>query len=560
MPNDSYSKISIPTELSEAQEQQGTASSLYSRLEEHRTIFLDRARDSSKLTIPMLIPPAGYGEHTKYDTPFQSIGARGVNNLASKLLLALFPPNSPFFRLVIDPYVLAKEAGEDADKLKTEMDKALSKIERMAMQEVETSALRVGAYEALRHLIVAGNVLVHTPEKGGIRVFRMDSYVVKRDPSGLVTHIVVKERVSPFNLPDNVKALLSDPNVGVNKEYVDLYTKIYLEEDGDGYEICQELNGMEVPETKGYYPEDKMPWLALRFNRIDGEDYGRGFVEEYLGDLRSLEALSRAVVEATAAASKVVFMVNPTGTTRIKSLADAPNGAFISGVASDVTALQVEKRADLQIVNQLIQDIQARLSFAFLLNSAVQRNAERVTAEEIRFMAQELETTLGGAYSILSQEFQLPLVRRIMDRMVKQKRMPKLPKEIVKPMIVTGVEALGRGNDLVKLDQFLAGVQQAMGPESLRYLNPIEYLSRRAAALGIDTEGLIKTQEELDAEAQAAQQAQQAQMMQELAPDTIRAAAQVASATPETAAAATSLLMGQPTNFADFTPPSAKKG
>ena len=61
MPNDSYSKISIPTELSEAQEQQGTASSLYSRLEEHRAVFLDRARDSSKITIPMLIPPAGYG-------------------------------------------------------------------------------------------------------------------------------------------------------------------------------------------------------------------------------------------------------------------------------------------------------------------------------------------------------------------------------------------------------------------------------------------------------------------------------------------------------------------
>ncbi|WP_416142518.1 portal protein [Escherichia coli] len=44
-------------------------------------------------------------------------------------------------------------------------------------------------------------------------------------------------------------------------------------------------------------------------------------------------------------------------------------------------------------------------------NSAVQRTGERVTAEEIRYVASELEDTLGGVYSILSQELQLPLVR-----------------------------------------------------------------------------------------------------------------------------------------------------
>jgi hypothetical protein len=570
MANDSYSKVSLPTQSVESQAKEGTAASLYASFESNRLTFLDRARDASKLTIPMLIPPSGHGEHTKYDTPFQSIGARGVNNLASKLLLALFPPNSPFFRLVIDPYILAKEAGEDADKLKTEMDKALSKIERIAMQEVETTAIRVGAYEAIRHLIVGGNVLVHTPDEGGLRVFRLDSFVVKRDPAGNVTHIVVKERVSPLTLPPEARALCySSEEEHGTKEYVDVYTKICMEED-KSYEIYQEINGEIVPDSHGVYPEGKLPWMALRFNRVDGEDYGRGFVEEYIGDLRSLEALSRAVVEATAAASKVIFMVNPTGTTRIKTLADAPNGAYISGISTDVTSLQADKRADLSTVIAFTQDIQSRLSFAFLLNSAVQRNAERVTAEEIRFMAQELETTLGGAYSILSQEFQLPLVRRLLDRLNKQKRMPKLPKEIVKPMIVTGVEALGRGNDLMKLDQFLVGIQQALGPEAMRYVNPSEYLSRRAAALGIDSEGLIKTQDDLAAEQEAAQQQQQQQQMAALAPDMIKGMAQVASSTPETATAATSMLsrgmaqaQGQesnvPMNLEGFTPPSAQK-
>jgi hypothetical protein len=54
-----------------------------------------------------------------------------------------------------------------------------------------------------------------------------------------------------------------------------------------------------------------------------------------------------------------------------------------------------------------------------------------------------------------------------------------------------------------------------MGPEALAtYVNPTEILKRLSAASGIDSLGLIKTPEELDAEKQQAQQqAMQAQVM-----------------------------------------------
>lgn len=557
MANKSYRKTSLPTEKTDEEvDSDDSAKSLYEQLESNRLVFLERARDSAKLTIPTLVPPAGYGPHTKYDTPYQSIGSRGVNNLSSKLLLALLPPNAPFFRLAVDPFELQKSANdkENVEALKTELEKALSKIERLVMQEVETSALRVGTYEALRSLIVSGNALVYLPEEGGMRVFRLDSYVVKRDPSGNVTHIVVKEKVSPLALPENAKELITGDTESAENDSVEVYTKIERDEEDGSFEIYQEINGEEVPESRGVYTENKLPWIALRFIRVDGEDYGRGFVEEYIGDLRSLEALSKAAVESTAASSKVVFMVDPTGTTRIKTLAEAENGAFISGKSTDVTALQADKRADLQVVNTLIEQISVRLSFAFLLNSAVQRQAERVTAEEIRFMAQELETTLGGAYSILSQEFQLPLVQMVIDRMNKQRRLPKLSNKLVKPMIVTGVEALGRGNDLTKLDQFIAGMTQALGPAALQYINISEYLARRAASLGIDSENLIKTQEDIAAEQQ---QAQQMQFMNQMGPDALKAAAQVATATPENATAAAQALTGGNLDIQNFTPPSA---
>ena len=78
-----------------------TAKQRYSKLTQNREHFLDRAEECSELTIPSLIKPEGFTSSDDLYNPFQSVGARGVNNLASKLLLLLLPPNSPFFRLSI---------------------------------------------------------------------------------------------------------------------------------------------------------------------------------------------------------------------------------------------------------------------------------------------------------------------------------------------------------------------------------------------------------------------------------------------------------------------------
>ena len=81
-------------------------------------------------------------------------------------------------------------------------------------------------------------------------------------------------------------------------------------------------------------------------------------------------------------------------------------------------------------------------------------------------MAEDLEQALGGIYSILSQEFQLPYVMRKMAIMEKNKKLPKLPKSSIRPSIVTGLEALGRGNDKNKLISFLTTINNTLGVEA----------------------------------------------------------------------------------------------
>jgi hypothetical protein len=467
-----------------------------------------------------VLPEESFGPHSRLNTPFQSVGARGVNNLASKLLLALLPPNAPFFRLQADTAELAKNG--TPEEVLSEIENSLQRVEDLVMSEIAKEAYRVALHEALKHLIIAGNALLYMPEEGGLRVFNLNRFVIERDPMGNVLTIATKETISRKALDPEVHELLETHGASENEAMegdVNLYTSI--RRDDNMWEITQDINGVVLPKSGGKVPLDRSPYIPLRFSRIDGESYGRGYVEEYLGDVQSLEALTQAIVEGSAAAAKVLFLVSPNGTTRARTLADSPNGAIVQGNAADVTTLQVNKFNDFKVAQMTMDGIRDRLGAAFLLTSGVVRSAERVTAEEIRMLSQELESSLGGLYSLLSNELQLPLIERLMYVMGKSKKLPKLPKNLVSPVIVTGVEALGRGNDLNKLDQFLAGAAQVVGPQAVaQFVNVQEYFKRRATALGIKTLGLIKTSEQL---AQESQQQMAASMSEKLGPAGIKA-------------------------------------
>ena len=487
----------------------GTVAKRYSQLEGERDTFLERGREAARLTIPTLLPDEGHSSSTIYSTPYQGIGARGVNNLASKLLLALLPPNSPFFRLTIDDFDLQQIAGDN----RGQVEEGLARIERAAMQEIEGRAIRVPAFEALKLLIVTGNALVYMPKKGGMKVYRPDRYCTKRDAMGNVLEIVIKETVAPSMLPEEVQAVL--PPSDNPMKNLDLYTCVTRE--GKGWKTKQEVAGQLIPSSMGNYKEDQNPFIPLRFIRIDGEDYGRGFIEEYIGDLRSLESLTRAIVQGSAASAKLLFLVRPNGSTKANQLAKAANGTFVTGDSNDVSALQVQKSGDFRVALETMRMINDRLASAFLLNSSVQRSAERVTAEEVRFMAQELETALGGVYSILSQEFQMPLINLLLEVLVNEGKMPKMPKDTVKPTVVTGIEALGRGQDLNKLATFLQYLQPLGAEVIASEMNLGDYIDRLAASLGIDTSGLIKSAEQKAQEQAAQQEMMQQQMLEQTA-------------------------------------------
>ena len=490
-----------------------TAAGRYAQLESARSTFDREAKESSKLTIPSLIPESTTGTRAKIKTPFQAVGARGVNSLASKLLFALLPPSTAFFKLSIDSLELLKQGQEG---LESEIDKGLRTIESALMNEIEISNDRVAMFEALKHLIVGGNVLLYLTDDG-LKVYPLSKFVCKRDAVGNILEIITKESVNPNALsPQFLEQIKKKENYDEKTMEGDLDIYTYIKRINDEHFWHQECKGEKIPGTDGRSKVEVSPWITLRFVRIDGEDYGRGYVEEYRGDLISLAALMQAIIEGAAASAKTIFLVNPNGVTRAATLAKAPNGAIREGTAADISVMQVGKGSDFQVSFSAIQRIESRLEYAFLMARSVQRDAERVTAAEVTMMANELENSLGGIYSILTQEFQLKYLKRRMHMLVRSGKAPKLPERLVKPKIVTGVQGLGRGNDRNKLIEFIGTVSQALGPDIMRqYMNVDEAIKRLANSIGIDTVNLVKTQEEIQNEMEAMQQQQ---LIQHLGP------------------------------------------
>lgn len=494
--------------------------SAYERLAVIREPFLRRARLGSKVTIPSIVPEVGINGSEDLPVPFQSVGARGVNNLAAKLVMALFPPNAPFFQFKVDPYVLENFRGVRLAKNKAdarqEIEQNLVKASEAILTELETAGFRVVAYEGARHLVVAGNVLLFYGEDGP-RSYHLDQYVVRRDPlSGKARRIIIRECIADEDVPElEQPSRMTDENMSRSAEKThELYTHCEWSADYDSkgrekktgrWSVYQECDDCEVRGSYGTYSEDEFEYMALRVNNASGEDYARSYVDEYIGDLLSLEGLTQAIVEGSAAAARIIPLVDPAGLTNIDEVSGAANGQYVPGRAQDITMAKLDKYSDFQIAGNTAKAMEGRLGFAFMLNSAIQRDAERVTAEEIRFMAQELEEALGGVYSLASREFQLPLVRLLIARMTRQRRLPPIPPKIIRPAVVTGVEALGRGNDLNRLNQAFGALNVIFPNASATYCKGLEVTNRVLTAAGIRTENLVKTPDEVQQEQQQAQ-------------------------------------------------------
>lgn len=339
----------------------------------NRDNYLDRAREASLLTIPQLYPPEGSDSNTKYATPYQSLGAKGVNNLANKIILSLFPPSQAFFKLGLSPADL-KAAGKPEGDVK----EAMYVLERAIVNEMEVSSLRPKLVNLLKQLIVGGSSVIYVPVTGQPEVFNMSEFGVKRDKQGNVLSLVIKQPISYLSLDKEVQDQLKDLDEDMLKgsKELEMYTCIKLNPQGK-YDVHQEIHNQRITGTGGSYNKNSLPYIFVPF--VDtGEDFGRSYVEDFIGDIQSYEGLRQSLLEAAAESARIVYLLKPNALVSLKKLKEARSGDVLTGNPDDIGTIQADKRLDMTVTQRESDILRQELAITFLLDSAVRRNAERV--------------------------------------------------------------------------------------------------------------------------------------------------------------------------------------
>lgn len=480
----------------------GQAKKRYEALKTPRSNVLLQAREAARLTIPGLVPEEGtYDPHAATEQPYTSNGARLVNNVSAKLLLALFPPERPFFRLDIDAEV-AEEMGAGLGEAQAK----LADISMKALALADKSMSRTIWMEALRHLVVAGNVLVYQPpDESQMRMWRLDQYVVTRGKNGVIREAVIYDEVLPSELSEEVRTACGvayDAEKPEKDKKVPIYTHVY--NDGLGkMNHYEEINGIEVPGSRGAVAVESSGWQALRWQAVPGSDYGRSYVTEYAGDFLSLEDANRSIIKFAVEAARILRLVDPNAGIDVEEIAAAESGDWLTGLKDKVETLQLDKNQDFQILWNLAQSIERRLSQAFLIASNAIRDAERVTAEEIRAIAQELEDSLGGTYTVLSSEVQRPYAARLLYILNKLGKAPALPPEI-EVVVVTGFNALGQNHSSEAMKAWLGDLTNTLGPAWVQQnIDGQEVAVRLGVSYGvIDVQKLLRSPDDISADMQ----------------------------------------------------------
>lgn len=424
-----------------------SASQAWSALDGIRRSMLTRIERYAALTIPKVCLPDGYDQLTTDEThDYQSLGAQAVNHLSNKLMLSMFAPSRPFLKLVPGKKTKAKIQQMGASPV--ELDQILASGEREAIAALDRTGQRPKLFSVMRHLIVAGNVCLDL-SKQSMRALALRNFVVKRDIEGDVKMAVIHECLRFDELDPEVQKILQRRYSPETK--VDFYKWINRNDNG-AYTLSQWVNETRLPKPfDGRYPKNKLPYLFLTWDLGDEADYGTSLVEEYAGDLEALSTLSESIVDGAVLGTEYRWLVNPNGTTQVEDLQNSKNGDALPGVPTDIAPSQGGNPSAITVAEKVLDRYERRVARGFLMGSAVIRDAERVTTEEVRLTAQELETAYGGVYSTLATSLQKP----VGEWLFKQIDLD-LKGTDIDLTVVTGLDALSRNGDLENLRLALA--------------------------------------------------------------------------------------------------------
>jgi len=423
-----------------------SASATWMRLSGLSTSLITRCEEYASYTIPKIMLQNGFepiGSDQTHD--YQSIGAQAVNHVTNKMMLAMFRPSTPFYRLQLDKK--AMDQAIQAGMSEATITPTLAKMERDSVKLLDSRMQRPKLYTAIRHLVVVGNVLM-CMEDEELRIMGLRYWRVKRTMRGKVHTLIIHEKIAFDELDVKVQEALPKKGRGDGDQNIVSFYKRIIRQRNGSYIVEQWVDEVQLDQKVfgSKYPEDKLPFRVLTWDLADEADYATGLVEEYSGDLEAVSILSESVVDGAVSGCDWRWLVNPTGITKVDDLQNSKSGDAIPGTKEDLDTTSGGNAEAVARAMAVMSDWEKRIARGFLMLSAVTRDAERVTAEEVRMLAQELDTAYGGVYSALSGQIQKPVAEWLLAEDGNDIR-----GKGIEVQVITGLDALSRNGDLEAL-------------------------------------------------------------------------------------------------------------
>lgn len=495
-------------------------------LDTDRVAALRRKRSHSEITIPSLLPRAGKAQNQELPVPYNGLTSEGINALAARLVSVVLPVGSlPVFEIFIDQQFVPD--GKDT----TELDTIMRRVESAIMNRLYLTNLRPQLFLLFKHLIAIGDVLMTMLPNLDIRLHRFDEYTVRRTTEGTWREIIIRQMIDPELQEQSIRDIPAQsqkqgsrgfPQSSSARQFEAIYDRLTREGEDTTVAFSREFRGQTFDDDKQFEVAAHMP---LRWNAISGEDYGSSLVEDAFGDIRSLDGLSAGLIDGVALNSEYRWGVNPAGITEIEDLRQSTNGDWVPAVDGDVFPMNFQHAAQVEATLKAVQHREQRLGRRFLMNSAAQPTGERVTARQVTIIAQELEQALGGVLSMVNRDIMIPIIKRSIWTL-SQEKSDVFPKEfgefikdrdsILKLRIRTGLELLQREAEQEKLDVLLERIARL--PEQAQSVFIWPGIARRIVTnIGLEPKGIVKSDEQVNAEQEADLQQTQALMAQETA-------------------------------------------
>lgn len=481
----------------------------------YSSTVVNKAKEHALWTVPsiMVDPNEAKNGTQQLHYDYQSAGALLVNNLTSKLAGTLFPTGRPSFKIDINSELteLAKGAGVSLEDVR----RGASALERKATDQLFKNASLSKLYQAIKLLLVTGNALLYRdPDRQEFLCWNMHSYVVKRDAYAKPVEVILKQVVELQDVPHDWQQAYKSQNAGAKGDTIlNLYTEIVWDWQLDIPTVYTSSTLENVPVgVISSYPVHLCPFVLLAWNVQIGEHYGRSYVEEYAGDFAKQSLLSEQLGLYELESMRLLNLVDPQSGGDTDQLQEASTGQFVTMTAKGVTAYDAGDFQKMQAIASSLQEVFQRLSRAFMYNG-MQRQAERVTAEEVREIANEAESLFGGNYSVLAENLQAPLAYLTMFEVAMGSASAEAINSLIqgeyRPVIMTGLKALTQNAETQNLLRAVQEISVAIGLTQMSQLYDgdkiIELILQNNS---VDSASLEKSPEQLQAE----QEQQQAMM------------------------------------------------